>query len=101
MQRSFQQAGVRTIVSTLWPIADRATSLYMQRFYRNMLRDGMSKMAALREAQLWFLECGQKSLGEKRPTGNDAEPTIDATKLASYYALPSFWAPFVINGDWR
>lgn len=100
MQRSFQLAGARSILSTLWPIDDFATSLFMERFYRNSLRDGMSHLEAMRETQLWFLEASRRSVIEKVKPGEDSL-TIESAHLPPTFMLPSFWAPFVINGDWR
>ncbi len=87
----------KTIVSTLWPINDLATSVYMQRFYANLLEKKMPKSEALREAQLWMI---RGALSDKA-----LDPTTDLSatseKLPNYFALPSIWAPFVISGDWR
>jgi CHAT domain-containing protein len=48
----------------------------MGEFYRNLIKEKLSKTDALRKAQLTLL-------------GNEK------------FAHPFFWAPFVIVGDWR
>jgi CHAT domain-containing protein len=46
-------AGAPTVWGTLWAVADVATGLLMGKAYE-LLREGKSKAAALREAQLWL-----------------------------------------------
>jgi CHAT domain-containing protein len=76
LARAFMFAGVPRVVASLWPVDDLATSELMKRFYRSMLRDGLPAAAALRVAQ--------RDLAANRR-----------------WASPYFWAPFVLQGDWR
>ncbi len=48
-------AGAPTVWGTLWAVADEATGLLMGKAYE-LLQQGRSKAAALREAQLWLRE---------------------------------------------
>lgn len=48
--RAFLAAGAQTLVMSLWPVEDSATSMLMQRFYRQLLA-GASKVEALCQAQ--------------------------------------------------
>lgn len=50
LQRAFLFAGASNILASLWEVDDQATSLLMQRFYRE-LRGGASTRQALRIAQ--------------------------------------------------
>lgn len=73
----FMNAGVPRVVVSLWPVNDRATAEFMARFYRLMLSGhGISPAAALREVQKQMLN--------------------DLRWRPAY-----FWAPFVIQGEWR
>ncbi|HWA98638.1 MAG TPA: tetratricopeptide repeat protein [Pirellulales bacterium] len=96
LQRSFQVAGAKTVVASLWKVPDAATSRLMQRFYENLWDKKMGKLAALREAQIWLL----------RDQGNrglmlDA-PTVDRGANDPPNGLsPFYWAAFVLSGDWR
>jgi CHAT domain-containing protein/tetratricopeptide (TPR) repeat protein len=98
LQRSFELAGASTCIASLWQVPDRATTALMARFYDNLWRKGLGKLAALREVQLWLrveaarrpeLARGERSLAADH---EDAE----AGRLPSYY-----WAAFVLSGDWR
>ena len=73
-KRSFLVAGARTLLVTLWPVADESTARLMQSFYRH--RETRPAAEALRLAQV---EVSQR-------------PAESA---------PIFWAPFVLVGDWR
>ncbi len=71
-------AGARSVVSSLWPVEDKATSKLMTRFYRN-LQQGMPKAAALTEAKTWLRDL-------RSPTG------------AREFAHPIYWSGFVLAG---
>jgi CHAT domain-containing protein len=73
LSRGFLFAGAATVVQSLWRVEDGSTSRLMGWFYQ-ALRDGRSKGAALREAQLTLL-------GD--PNG---------------VTHPYFWAPFQLLG---
>lgn len=50
LQRAFKNAGVKSIIMSLWEVDDEATSFMMQSFYRNLLK-GMNKREAFELAQ--------------------------------------------------
>lgn len=73
----FMRAGVPRVLVSLWPLSDRATAEFMTQFYRGLLGPRkLSPSEALREAQL-------------------------NTQRSRRWGSPYFWAPFVLNGDWR
>jgi CHAT domain-containing protein/Tfp pilus assembly protein PilF len=74
--QSFQLAGARDVVASLWAIEDEPTRLLMDRFYEVLLRPGRppTTAGALREAALW--------LRDAKPGGKD-------------YSSPRHWAAFV------
>jgi CHAT domain-containing protein len=76
LARAFMYAGVPRVVASLWPVDDLATAELMKRFYRGMLVNRLAPAAALRRAQ--------------------QELAADRS-----WASPYFWAPFVLQGDWR
>jgi CHAT domain-containing protein/Tfp pilus assembly protein PilF len=74
LTRAFQYAGARSVLASLWAVSDESTAFLMDRFYRG-LREGRTKDAALRAAQLEMLR-GSRS-------------------------HPSLWAAFQLSGDWK
>jgi CHAT domain-containing protein len=71
LMRGFLCAGAPSLVISLWSASDQATADLMTRMYQN-LRQGDSKRAALRKAQLSIKEA---------------------------YRHPYYWAPFVLMGS--
>ncbi|HEU5258845.1 MAG TPA: CHAT domain-containing protein, partial [Vicinamibacterales bacterium] len=76
LARAFMYAGTPRVVASLWPVDDLATAELMKRFYRGMLVDKLAPAAALHAAQR----------------------ELAATRR---WQSPYFWAPFVLQGDWR
>lgn len=50
LQRGFKQAGVSSLIMSLWPVSDQATQLLMTEFYRNWT-SGMTKTESLSRAR--------------------------------------------------
>jgi CHAT domain-containing protein len=76
LTRAFQYAGARSVLASLWGVADDSTARFMERFY-GYLRGGKSKDEALRAAQ------------------------IDQIREKSGSSHPFYWAAFELSGDWR
>ena len=62
LQRAFKQAGVKSIIMSLWKVPDSETAILMQDFYKNYL-EGLSPNDALHKAQI--------SLRETHPNPRD------------------------------
>jgi len=98
LQRAFHVAGCRSVVASLWAVDDRATQALMGRFYGNLWANPgqpPGKLEALREAQLWLLHEGAENLGRLRGGLVRPDPEPRGT------LPPSYWAAFVLSGDWR
>jgi CHAT domain-containing protein len=76
LTRAFMYAGSPRVVVSLWSVSDRATASLMSEFYRAMLVRGQTPAAALRSAQI-------------------------ATWQHDGWRAPYYWAPFVLQGEWR
>lgn len=61
LARSFNYAGVPSLVTSLWKINDQSTSEIMKLFYEN-LSEGLSKKEALRQAKLTYLNVNDDAL---------------------------------------
>jgi CHAT domain-containing protein len=91
MQRAFQVAGARTTVATLWKVSDDASRNLMVEFYENLWEKKMSRVEALRQAQLQMLR-----EGVHRGLAIDDQPADAQKRLPPFY-----WAAFELSGDWR
>lgn len=69
------KAGARSALATLWLVNDEATARLVGDFYAQLHKPELNKAQALREAQLNLI----------RDTG---------------YRHPSYWAPFLMIGNW-
>lgn len=72
MQKSFFEAGSKSVIVSLWDVNDKYTSIFMKSFYK-FLSEGNDKAEALRKTKLFFKE--------------------------NYSANPYYWAAFVLSGD--
>ncbi|HEX3130196.1 MAG TPA: CHAT domain-containing protein [Thermoanaerobaculia bacterium] len=88
LTRAFQYAGARSVVASLWSVADRVTAELMTRFYRHYAA-GLPKDEALRRAQIELIR-GPIRLTTSKGQGMK----MDAS-------APFFWAAFELFGDWR
>jgi CHAT domain-containing protein len=72
LQRSFQQAGARAVIMSLWKVNDEVTQKLMTAFYTNWLQKKMSKREAFQQAK---------------------------AQIRKQYPNPFFWGAFVMIGD--
>jgi CHAT domain-containing protein len=72
LRRSFLAAGAETLVTSLWPIADKETVELMLSYYRRLVKERKSRVAAMEEAML--------EMKDRRPH-------------------PYYWAPFIVIGQ--
>lgn len=70
------RAGARSTLASLWNVDDESTAVFMSQFYQELTKTpNITKAEALRHAQLALLQ----------------NPN---------YKRPSFWAPYVLVGNW-
>ena len=77
LTRGFMHAGALRVAATLWKVDDEASKELMILFYRKMLIEKLPPAAALREAQMAMW------------------------RRKDRMSNPYFWAPFVLQGEWR
>jgi CHAT domain-containing protein/tetratricopeptide (TPR) repeat protein len=80
LRRSFQVAGVRTVIMSLWSVEDASTRQWMRALYEERFHRHRDTASAVRNATLAVLR-------DRRAAGRSAEPF--------------YWAAFVAAGDWR
>ena len=71
-----QQQGAKAVLATLWNVADQSTAILMADLYRYRQDKHLTKIEALRQAQLTLQD----------------QPK---------YSHPYFWAPFILMGNWK
>ncbi|HYY27150.1 MAG TPA: CHAT domain-containing tetratricopeptide repeat protein, partial [Chthoniobacterales bacterium] len=77
LTRGFMYAGAASLVVSHWEVDDAATTELMLRFYKGLFENNhLHPTAALRAAQLSMIEEGK-------------------------WTHPYYWAPFVVEGEWR
>ncbi|GGA17515.1 tetratricopeptide repeat protein [Okeania sp. KiyG1] len=76
LTRGFMYAGAKRVVVSLWSVADNSTSKLMQNYYRKMLEMDKNPVEAMRETQLEMLS-------------------------SENWKAPYYWAPFVVQGEWK
>ena len=59
LARTFLAQGVDSVVSTLWPVSDPATALFMKEFYRALNEDKRTLAESLQSAQRVLRESGR------------------------------------------
>ena len=76
LTRGFMYAGARRVVVSLWEIRDESTPRLMVSFYRGMIQESKRPSEALRTAQIEMLN-------------------------SKKWSAPYYWAPFILQGEWR
>jgi len=70
-----QRQGAKAVLATLWPVADKGTGIFMKNMYQYHQEQKLTKIEALRKAQVEFIHSDK-------------------------YSHPFFWAPFILMGNW-
>ena len=69
------KAGARSALATLWSVSDQASADLIKTFYNKLIDTGVSRAAALRQAQLTLAQ--------------DVR-----------YEHPFYWSPFILINNW-
>jgi len=80
LRRAFQVAGAATVITSLWPVEDKAARTWMTTLYERHLLQRLDTAESVRQASLEVLR-------QRR-----------ARHLSAH---PFYWAAFVATGDWR
>jgi CHAT domain-containing protein len=77
LSSSFLVAGANSLVVSLWSVADKSTSLFMQEVYKLVNKEKMSFKDAVQKVKQFFLD----------------------GKMGEEYRKPYYWAPFIYIGN--
>ena len=107
---AFLHAGAKTVIATLWPVADASAGPLMGRFYTELRQPGTTPAEALRRAQVWLRAANvddlRKLLGELRDEPDPVGGLIARLRVqlrgadpdSRLFAEPYFWAPYTVSG---
>jgi hypothetical protein len=91
---AFLAAGATSVVGARWEIPDRHSSVLMFMFHYYLVKQGLPRSEALRQAQLWMID-------PKRSLPSDAHMCGQLAKTARYGSLSSLtsWAGITHQGQ--
>lgn len=105
-----QRSGAKSVLASLWPVADTSTRDLMVEFYARLNSNpSLTKAEALRGAQLKLLN-GKYGSSEtpvwrkENPNANKEVETATRTfprDSSAPFAHPYYWSPFILIGNWR
>jgi CHAT domain-containing protein len=92
-----QRQGAKSVIASLWPVADASTAVLMKNFYRmRQEHPDLPKIEALRRAQIELLRGTAGSATQERGLiHQDAD-----NGGRGDWSHPFYWAPFVLIGNW-
>jgi CHAT domain-containing protein len=113
LRRSFQLAGAKTLVMSLWKVPDLATAFLMDRFYDNLLSRGLDRDMALSQAQRSTREVTVGQLKQEWLTpalidqlaAGDVGTRRALQEMAGQpdgqrpFEHPFYWGAFICQGD--
>ncbi len=101
---SFINRGAKSVIASLWQVADSSTSTLMQNFYKNLAnsKQPITKAEAMRLAELQLLYNKEVTVSDiKRAGGLIPEGLQSSGKKpeSKTFAHPYYWSPFVLIGN--
>lgn len=96
--------GARSLVLSQWPVSDLSTTLFMERFYQNLLgarpglKQSMAKVQALAEAKSWLRGLSREDVWRRL---KELCLPFEAGQLSGErpFEHPHYWAAFVLIGN--
>jgi CHAT domain-containing protein len=103
-----QKQGAKSVLATLWSVADPSTRDLMNEFYTFLSVQKLSKVESLRQAQIKLIY-GKYSAAEIEKKRSDlaGEVPADSAQIPFQkdenrpFAHPFYWSPFVLIGNWQ
>lgn len=93
--RALKNAGVGTVVASLWEVDDAATSLFMQAFH-DAVGEGLPPEQAIEKARADISQTIREIPGRKFSAAAMASRPNGEISEVHPYAAPWYWAPFIL-----
>ncbi|MEM9218951.1 MAG: CHAT domain-containing protein [Cyanobacteria bacterium P01_F01_bin.150] len=97
-----QQTGAQAAIASLWRVSDGGTQVLMDAFYGALQTSGISKVEALRQAQLTLITGDFSGLGLDERGAVAIRQRIQETvpqQVSQKLSHPYYWAPFILIGN--
>jgi CHAT domain-containing protein len=104
LQRGFKEAGVNTLVMSLWKVDDKATEMIMTQFYGNLMK-GETKRTAFLNAQNYLRTYTEMKQYKEKITVEETDAQKEKereeakqgeTTIIHPYSSPQYWAAFIM-----
>jgi CHAT domain-containing protein len=96
--------GAKSVISTLWKVADVSTGLFMEHFYQvHQKNNHFTKTEALKQVKESFINDNYNTkhvLLASRGYDKDQSDGENQKNLITDLNHPFYWAPFVLIGNW-
>lgn len=101
LRRSFILAGSKTLIMSLWKVNDLATMIMMDKFYQNLLSEGMGRLSSLRNAQKYLKNITIEKIKYLFPEyyAIISEHFKEISEDYKPYSHPYFWGGFILQGE--
>jgi CHAT domain-containing protein len=103
---SFLNKGAKSVIASLWQVADSSTSTLMQNFYNNLAANSkqpITKAEAMRLAQLQLLYDKDVTVSDIKRAGGLIPEGLQSSSgkkdESKTFAHPYYWSPFVLIGN--
>jgi len=94
----FLAAGVPTVISPLWPVAEAPASLLTKQFYFELQKNPQHKLGALMRAQRWLRNLDYQHAAEL-VTERQLQAGISLSGSEKPFSHMFFWAPYQLVGN--
>ncbi len=101
-----QRYGAKSVIASLWPVADASTAVFMREFYTEKNLHGQLKSSSLATVQRKFLQKkitsdnSEAAMLERGKVISTASSTPLKPSQNRDWSHPFFWAPFMLMGNW-
>jgi CHAT domain-containing protein len=106
LRRSFEIAGVKSIICTLWSVDDLSSAILIEQFYKNLFNSKMDKLQALSNAKDYVKKLTQYQLYDYCLKNETPKEVMDRVEESQHYASelhpfehPYYWAGFILQGN--